>query len=129
MASFSQFAEQKMKDLYSHHSHEVGSELKKSDPSFYSSFTSTDCITYVLNVLSYAYEKKGDTTFAKEIWTYGKDPSDPGKRFKGSIMGRKLVTEKKLGGYLCESGCDSSPGRIRRTHIYILYGQQALSLS
>lgn len=98
MTSFSKFAEQKMIDLFNNHGYEVGSERKKTDPIFYRNFTSTDCITYVLNVLSYAYEKSGDTAFAKEIWTYGKDPDDAGKRFKGSILGRKLVIEKKWVG-------------------------------
>lgn len=98
MASFSQYAVKKMKDLYTNHSHEVGIELKRSDPTNYSSYTSTDCITYVLNVLSYAYEKSGNTAFAKDIWTYGKDPQDPGKRFKGSVLGRKLVSQKKWVG-------------------------------
>jgi hypothetical protein len=98
MTSFSQFAAQKMIDLYHNHSNEVGSELKKTDPALYSHFTSTDCITYVLNVLSHAYEKSGDMAFARDIWTYGKDPNDPGKRFKGSILGRKLVSEKKWVG-------------------------------
>lgn len=98
MASFSGFAAQKMMDLYNSHGHEVGSELKKAYPAAYAHLTATDCITYVLNVLSYAYEKSGDKKFSKEIWTYGKDPADPQKRFKGSILGRKLVTEKNWVG-------------------------------
>ena len=98
MASFSNYAEQKTIDLYNNHSHEVGSELKKSNPVSYGPYTFTDCITYVLDVLSYAYEKSGDKKFAKDIWTYGKDPSDFQKRLKGSVLGKKLVILKNWVG-------------------------------
>lgn len=87
MPSFSQYAIDKMKDLYNNHSHEVGIELKKNDPTYYASYNSTDCTTYVLNVLSYAYEKSGDNAFAKQIWTYGKDPSDRWEAIQRNCFG------------------------------------------
>lgn len=68
---FTDHAYDKLLDLYNNHSHEVGSQLKQSDPATYKSFKSTDCITYALNVLSYAFEQVGNKTAAKKIWSLG----------------------------------------------------------
>ena len=72
MKTFSDHAHNKMIELYNNHAHEVGSELKKSEPVKYKSFESTDCITYSLNVLSYAFKKMGDNTAASQVWKLGK---------------------------------------------------------
>lgn len=71
MKLFSDFALEKLLDLYAHHTHEVGSELRKTDPEKYKSLTPTDCITYALNVIGYAFEKSGDPQAAKAVWRLG----------------------------------------------------------
>ncbi|MEJ2455372.1 MAG: hypothetical protein P8103_14620 [Candidatus Thiodiazotropha sp.] len=71
MRRFSDHAIEKMIDLYRSHSHEVGSELLKTDPDKYKSLSATDCITYALNVIAYAFEKVGSDKAAKEVWELG----------------------------------------------------------
>jgi hypothetical protein len=72
MKHFSDFALEKQLDLYVHLTHEVGSELRKTDPEKYKSLTPTDCITYALNVIGYAFKKSGDPQAAKAVWRLGK---------------------------------------------------------
>ena len=72
MKQFSDYAFEKLTDLYLHHSHEVGSELLKLDPEAYKSYVATDCITYALNVIAYAFEQRGDSGAAKQAWQLGK---------------------------------------------------------
>jgi len=79
MPSFSEIAKDKMLDLYSNHDNEVGSELKKSNPEKYKDFKSTDCITYVLNVLSHAFRESGDEDSAKHVWKLGERGVDLAK--------------------------------------------------
>ncbi len=69
--SFSDYAHEKMMDLFHNHDHEVGSELKKIEPEKYKNYQATDCITYVLNVLSYAFKQMGDEKAAKRVWQLG----------------------------------------------------------
>jgi len=76
MKTFSDFAQEKLKDLFDNHSHEVGSELKKIDPNKYMKYESTDCITYSLNVLSYAFKKQGNTKAASQVWKLGERGTD-----------------------------------------------------
>jgi hypothetical protein len=71
MKSFSDYAKEKLLNLYKNHSHEVGSQLKKLNLDKYSSYESTDCITYVLNVISFAFKNIGDTDAAKRSWHLG----------------------------------------------------------
>lgn len=66
----------KLIDLYKNHDKEVGIELKKSNPVKYKDYKSTDCITYSLNVISYAFEKAGNTVAAKHVWSLGKRGAD-----------------------------------------------------
>jgi len=68
---FSDYALEKMMDLFHHHDHEVGSQLKKTEPEKYKEYKSTDCITYVLNVLSHAFREMGDEQSADRAWQLG----------------------------------------------------------
>jgi hypothetical protein len=72
MKSFSEHAHDKLIGLYNNHSHEVGSLLFASDPKKYETYTPTDCITYALNVISYAFEKINDEKSAKKVRQLGK---------------------------------------------------------
>lgn len=54
-------------DLYKNHGHEVGSQIASSHPSK----TPTDCITYIINVLKYAFEKSGNPAAAAKVGTLG----------------------------------------------------------
>lgn len=67
MPSFSDYALEKMLDLYANHGNQVGSNLKKSDPITYKDYEATDCITYVQQVLLYAYQKSGRSDFASKV--------------------------------------------------------------
>jgi hypothetical protein len=82
MKTFTDYAEEKLFDLYKNHDHEVGSELKKLEPEKYKHLKSTDCITYALNVISYAFKNIADESSAKRVWALGK---------KGSDLARYLV--------------------------------------
>jgi hypothetical protein len=72
MGKFSEYALEKLLDLYGNHSHEVGSELKKKDPVAYKAYEATDCITYALNVIGYAFKKAGSDDAARSVWARGK---------------------------------------------------------
>jgi len=78
--SLTDHALDKMKELYENHEHEVGSQYSGDVPA---GAKKTDCITYVLNVLEYAYEKIGKKDIAKKIWSYGK---------KGTALAKYLQT-------------------------------------
>lgn len=69
--------------------------LKKKYPKQYDKYDkyeSTDCITYVLNVLSYAYKEVGNNQMAKDIWFMGKENRQAD--FKGTILAKRLVNNK-----------------------------------
>lgn len=68
--NFTYYAHRKMIDLYNNHDHEVGSELYKSDPDFYKDYKRTNCITYVLNSISYGFKKMGNAHAANKVWDY-----------------------------------------------------------
>lgn len=72
MKSFSEYALEKLVGLYRNHAHEVGSVLYASNPEKYKSYVPTDCITYVLNVIAYAFEKCGDGESAKQVRRLGR---------------------------------------------------------
>jgi hypothetical protein len=67
MTDFTLHAHHKMMDLYNNHSHECGSQIA----SRYPGKTPTNCITYVINVLKYAFEKSGDKVAAEEVVKLG----------------------------------------------------------
>lgn len=79
MKIFSGFAHEKMIDLFQNHSNEVGSELKAIDPLKYKGYKSTDCITFSLNVISYAFERRGNKEAAKQVWRLGGRGTDLAK--------------------------------------------------
>lgn len=66
--SYCDDAYKKMMDLYANHSGECGSRVTAANPGK----TPTDCITYVINVVSYAFDKNGDATAAAKVRTLGK---------------------------------------------------------
>ena len=71
MSTFKDYALEKMLDLFHNHDHEVGSQLKKFDPVTYKDYQSTDCITYVLNVLTYAFKQTGKADAAANAKSLG----------------------------------------------------------
>jgi hypothetical protein len=79
MKTFSEYASEKLLEFFNNHSHEVGSELKKKDPVKYKEYESTDCITYSLRVISYAFEKLGNVEAARKVWTLGGKGTDLAK--------------------------------------------------
>ncbi|MGF1687596.1 hypothetical protein L4C36_12995 [Photobacterium japonica] len=81
---FTEYAMEKLLDLYNNHDHEVGIELKRSNPEKYKDYTTTDCITYALNVLSYAFEKSNNQVAAKHVWSLGE---------KGTELAKYLVRQ------------------------------------
>ena len=87
MKTFSDHAHDKLIDLFNNHSHEVGSELKKQDPNKYKDYKSTDCITYSLNVISYAFNKVGNTDAERRVWKLGG---------KGTDLAKYLVNSQKI---------------------------------
>jgi hypothetical protein len=86
---FHEHAYAKLIDLYNNHDHEVGSELQKSDPVKYAQYKATNCITYVLNVLSHAFKESGDAQSAQKVWTLGQ---------RGTELAQYLVTKHSWQG-------------------------------
>lgn len=70
--SFSDHARDKLIELYNFHPNEVGCELKKQDPAAYAGYSITSCITYAINVISYAFEQVGKPGAAKHVRKLGK---------------------------------------------------------
>jgi len=68
--TFSDKAQFKLLDLFAHHENEVGSQLYKEDPVKYHNYKQTDCITYGMNCMTYAFTELGDADAAKQIWHY-----------------------------------------------------------
>ncbi len=89
MSTYSNYAVLKMRDLVVNHQHEVGRELKKAYPEKYKDLQATDCITYVLNVLSHGFRQVGDDGSAKEVWKYGE---------RGVDLAKYLVTDHSWRG-------------------------------
>jgi len=71
--SLSDHAYEKMIDLYKNHKHEVGRKYQGACPQ---GAEKTDCITYCLNVLEYAYEMVGRKDVADTIRKKGKRGTD-----------------------------------------------------
>jgi hypothetical protein len=82
--SFSDHALEKMMDLFHNHDHEVGSQLKNAYPQQYAEYQATDCITYVLNVITHAFRQLGDDQSAERAWQLGAH---------GTELARYLVEE------------------------------------
>ena len=71
MPTFSDIAYDKLLDLYKNHAKEVGSQLKKREPETYKGFQATDCITYVINVLTHTFKSLGNEVAAKNVRNLG----------------------------------------------------------
>lgn len=112
MKTFSTFAYEKMIDLFNNHFHEVGSDLKKTDPIKYKDYESTDYITYSLNVISYAFKKRGNNKAAYQIWKLGG---------KGTDLAKYLVnTHNWKGIYINPDSIhpiDASPEHTYSSHL------------
>jgi hypothetical protein len=83
--SFTDYAFEKMMDLYNNHSDECGSQIASAHPDK----KPTDCITYVINVLTYAFEKDGRKSVAQKVAKLGN---------KGTELGAYLVNDQKWTG-------------------------------
>ena len=83
--TFTDYAFEKMMDLYTNHNHECGSQIASSHPDK----KPTDCITYVINVLKHAFEKDGRKPVAEKVAKLGK---------KGTELAAYLVKEQKWTG-------------------------------
>ena len=79
MKTFSDHAYDKLIDLFNNHSNEVGSQLKISEPIKYKDHKSTDCITYALNVIGYAFKQLGKEDAANKTWKVGSKGTDLAK--------------------------------------------------
>ena len=79
MKTFSELAREKMMEFFNNHAHEVGSELRKAQPDKYKDYTPTDCISYCLNVISYAFKAQGNAEVASQVWKLGKRGTDLAK--------------------------------------------------
>lgn len=80
--SFSRYAVDKINDILVNHSNHVGSKLKRSDPKKYKSFIASDCITFTIWVLKYAYSNTGNTTAEKRVANLG---------YKGTELAKYLI--------------------------------------
>ena len=69
--TFSEHARERLLDLYNKHDHEVGRVLREEHPELYKAFTPTDCITYALNVITYAYKKTNNDEAARQVKKLG----------------------------------------------------------
>ena len=78
--SFSEHAEKQMWDLLKSYDSQVGSQYTGSDGA---GKTKTDCITYVMRALAYAYEQTGQPDKASSVRSYSK---------KGTDLAQFLVT-------------------------------------
>jgi hypothetical protein len=66
--TFSVYAKAKLLALYNDHADEVGSRIAAQHPNK----KATDCITYVINVLKYAFDQTGDKAAAEQVANLGR---------------------------------------------------------
>lgn len=85
MTGFTADAHSKMMDLFNNHRHECGSQIASQHPDK----TPTNCITYIVNVLTYAFEKKGDAAAVAKVKSLNE---------KGTELAAWLVNDKKWKG-------------------------------
>ncbi len=98
--SFSQMAVDFMNKRISNHKNKVGSQLKKAQPKLYQSYESTDCITFVLNVLKDTFIGMKSKEVANALTSYGMAAREPGKgkKFYGDLLANSLVTKHGWAG-------------------------------
>ena len=93
--SFSLIAVKNMNARINDYKNKVGSQLKKAYPKRYKHYESTDCITFVLNVLKATFIEKGQKNLAQNLVNYGMAARDPGKgkKFYGDLLAKALVNK------------------------------------
>ena len=98
--SFSKIAVQIMNARMKDHKNKVGSQLKLSEPALYKGYESTDCITFVLNVLKEAFVKQGNKSIAENIFKYGMASrgGGQGEKFYGDLLAKALVNKHMWSG-------------------------------
>ncbi len=102
MGTFSDIAYQKMIDLSSDTTNKVGRELYRRDPVKYKGYIRTDCTTFLLNVLEYAYTEVGQASVAQSLKnSVAKRGSDTVPKFYGDLLFKKLVTNHGWKGVYC----------------------------
>ncbi|WP_298959441.1 hypothetical protein [uncultured Roseibium sp.] len=120
MTGFSYHAHKKMIDLFHNHSHEVGSQYFPRPPGK----TPTDCITYVINVLTYAFEQTGKKTAADRGRSLGE---------YGTELAKYLVDEHKwIGNYYNKDVNHPSDGDYEHTYSFykrVLTGNKYYGIS
>jgi hypothetical protein len=92
---FSDVALKNMIARKSNTTNKVGSQLKLSDPAKYKGYESTDCITFVLNVLRETFEEVGQKSVADSLITYGMASRGGEKKFYGDLLAKALVNKYK----------------------------------
>jgi hypothetical protein len=110
--AFSDHAREKLMALYHHHEREVGSVLKAQNPDLYQGLSATDCITYAINVMGYAFKQVGDDATARKVQQLGKH---------GNELSRYLVTTHRwLGIYInpdVKHPIDADPEHVWSDHV------------
>ena len=76
MKSLSHYALEQMLNLYHRRAGELSSQQRLINPALPESARPTGCITYALNVLSYAYNKADKVEAAAKVWELGKHGAD-----------------------------------------------------
>lgn len=77
--SLSQHAVDKINDILSNHPNHVGSVLKKANPKKYESFVASDCITFAIWVLKYAFKQTGNSAAEIRVASLGNKGTDLAK--------------------------------------------------
>ena len=113
--SFSEHAKDKLQDLYANHTNEVGVVLKQKDPVLYANYKATSCITYAINVISYALEKTGSSTAASRVRKLGEH---------GTELAEYLVSNHNWRGvYISPDVVHSVDGSGEHAHAYRKLGR------
>lgn len=77
--TFSQYAVEKINDIFANQSKHVGSQLKLADPTKYKDYISSDCITMAIWVLKYAFEKTLKPEVARRVGGLGQKGTELAK--------------------------------------------------
>jgi hypothetical protein len=113
--SFSEYARDKLLELYNYHPHEVGSVLKAQDPAAYAGYSVTSCITYAINVISHAFEQVGNPAAAKQVRRLGKH---------GNELSHYLVTSHQWRGiYINPDVVHATDGSTEHSYSNIQVGK------
>ena len=77
--TFSQYAIEKINDVFANQSKHVGSQLKLTDPAKYRDYIASDCITMAIWVLKYAFEKTLKPEAARRVGGLGQKGTELAK--------------------------------------------------